>query len=131
MRAERIARELALVREPYGEVEHDDALTWFVIPRFPLPAGWNSNTTALLVLLPPGYPTTPPDNFYTDDDLKLASGALPGNTSNATPRAGERWLMFSFHVYDEHQWKANNDITRGHTLLDYLDGVEARLEEAS
>ena len=131
MRAERIAQELALVRARYGDVDHDPELTWFVIRKFPMPPGWSTDVTRLLILLPAGYPTTPPDNFYTHIDLRLANGGVAGNSSDANPLPDEPCLMFSFHVEDEHQWQANDDLTRGHTLLDYLDGVEARLQEAS
>lgn len=131
MRSQRIREELALLEKRYGLLEHDDNLTWFVVPRFPLLAGWNATETRVMVLLPPGYPTTPPDNFYTDSELRLANGGSPGNTSNATPVGGDAWLMFSFHVLDDQQWKPHEDVTRGHNLLDYLDGVAGRLAEAS
>ena len=77
---DRLDRELALLRTRYGPLKELDE-TGLVIERFPLPSGWNLSTTRLLLLLPAGYPTTPPDNFYTDPDLRLATGAEPANTS--------------------------------------------------
>lgn len=122
---DRIKREVALVQSTYGEVDVDADLRWFVIRRWPLVAGWSKQSTRLLVLVPPGYVVTAPDNFFTDSDLRLAGGAMPGNAS-ATQHAGEPWLQFSYHL-EAGEWQPE----RGHNLLTFLAGVTRRLQETS
>lgn len=122
---DRIKREVALVQSAYGEVEVDPDLSWFVIRRWLLVAGWSKQATRLLVLIPPGYAITAPDNFYTDADLRLAGGATPGNTSPAQ-QAGEPWLQFSYHL-EHDEWQPE----QGHNLLTFLAGVARRLRETS
>lgn len=127
-RDERIHAELELVVLTYGELEIDPALNWFVVKRFPLPQGWNSSQTSVLVLIPSGYPTTPPDNFYTDGELRLADGRPPGSTTANQHQADRIWLMFSYHV-EPSDWSPSPRIVEGHNLLTFLAGVDGRLKE--
>ncbi len=46
----------------------------------PLPAGWNRTETTVQFVLPPAFPSAQPDCFYTDTDLRLASGSQLGNS---------------------------------------------------
>jgi len=124
---ERRRSEMDLIRERYGEVEVAPDLTWILIRRFLLPEGWTKTQTELLVPVPPGYPTTPPDNFYTDNDLKLASGATIGNSSENAPVNGRVMRQFSFHI--EADWRPHVDLLQGHNLLTFLLGVESRMKE--
>jgi hypothetical protein len=126
---ERIRKELELVERRHGPLEVDEDLRWLVVKEFPLPRGWNREATWVVILAPPGYPTTPPDNFYTDPELRLANGASPSNTSGIQEHAGRRCLMFSYHV-ESGDWKPHADIESGHNLLTYLEGVAKRLSEA-
>src|ERR1051326_7605539 len=111
---DRIKRELALVKSAYGEVDVDADLRWFVIRRWLLVAGWNKQHTRLLVVIPPGYPVTAPDNFFTDQDLPLDGDAMPGNASVAQ-QAGESWLQFSYHL-EGGEWQPE----KGHDFLTFL-----------
>jgi hypothetical protein len=124
--SERIKRELALVAVAYGDLEVDQDLRWFVVKRWPLIPGWNKQCTRVLILLPPGYAVTPPDNFYTDADLAVKGGAQPGSTSAAQPINGQPWLQFSYHI-EASDWQPEN----GHNLLTFLGGVDRRLREAN
>lgn len=126
---QRLERELAFVRQRYGEVEIGPSLDWFLIKRWPLDSAWAKGETQILVLLPGGYPTTPPDNFYADPDLRLADGSAPGNTSPVSI-LGAQWLQFSFHV-ESGDWQPHADPERGHNLLTFLQGVARRLTEGS
>lgn len=90
--------------------------------------GWNQSETQVLVLIPSGYPTIPPDNFYTDDELRVADGRQPGSTTANQGQAGRMWLMFSYHV-EPSDWTASAEIVEGHNLLTFLDGVAGRLME--
>jgi hypothetical protein len=124
--SERIKRELALVQAAYGEIEVDADLRWFVIRHWELVAGWNKQHTRLLVLIPPGYPITAPDNFFTEPDLAVKGGGAPGSTSGPVQQAGQSWLQFSYHL-EGGEWRPE----QGHNLLTFLAGVARRLREVS
>ena len=128
---DRRERELELVEAQFGELERATDLSWFVIKRLPLPSGWSHAATAILILLPPGYPETPPDNFYTEPDLTLAGGAEPGNASGTLDLGGQRWRQFSWHFEDTNEWRPHAEIERGHNLLTFVLGVQQRLAEVS
>ena len=123
-------RELELLRQKYGEVDADPDVTWIRILSFPLPAGWSKQLCQLIVTVPPGYPITPPDNFYLEQGVTLASGAQPGNSSPGQQLNGSTWTIFSYHV-EAGTWRPNADIGRGHNLITYVEGIEARLREAT
>lgn len=124
---ERRKKELDLVIRVADEVEIDPSLNWFIIKQYPLGNGWNKPEISVLILIPSGYPTTPPDNFYTDPDLRLAQGAQP---NRATPcvQIGKQWLQFSYHV-EKGDWQPHAEVSKGHNLLTFLDGVKQRLTE--
>lgn len=127
---ERRLRELELVRGRYGEVVTDSEVTWVEVARFPIPAGWTANVGRVVILIPPGYPLTPPDNFYLDDTIALENGGIVGNASPSQPLRGETWRLFSYHV-EPNTWRPSAEAEQGHNLLTYLAGVEGRLMEAS
>lgn len=96
----------------------------------PLPDGWNKNATDVLIILGPGYPNTPPDNFYVPTGLQLANGSNPGNFSpNAFSHEGKSWDMFSWH--HESGWAPAADIGGGSNLLTFMLEVERRLGEVN
>ncbi len=120
-------RELELVAAEYGELDHGPDLDWVIMRRWRLPPGWNKEETRLLVVIPPGYPVTPPDNFYTDADLRLSDGRQPASTSQAA-QLGESWLQFSYHL-ESGDWRPQANLLDGDNLLTFLVGVAARLAE--
>ena len=126
----RLEAELNLVRQKYGNIEVPQGGEWFIVKQWTLPPGWHKPSIRVLVLLPPGYPPSPPDNFYTDNDVRLANGGPPASTSANQVKAGQQWLQFSYHV-DPAMWRPHADVRRGHNLLTYLDGVGGRLIEAN
>ena len=126
---EEVAQELASVERQDGELRVDPDSAWMIVERYPLPPGWNKPTTKILILIPPGYPTTPPDNFYTDDDLRLADGSQAGSTSLGQAHAGEPWQQFSYHVQPG-EWRPQADWRRGDNLMTYMAAVGRRLSEA-
>lgn len=123
-------QEIELLRKRYGSLEHGPNLEWILFKEFPLPAGWNRTTTPLLVLIPPGYPMTPPDNFYVPTGVRLASGAIPSNYSEGPSHLGREWGQFSLHAQKEH-WKPTADLLDGDNLLTFMLVVECRLQEAN
>jgi hypothetical protein len=116
-----------------GNPETPDDYSWFVIRHYPLPDGWNKTTTQILILLPPGYPETPPDNFYTDLDLRLAGEGdrrAEGGTDGPSHQ-GRQWQQFSWHFVEPAEWQPQAEIERGHNLLTFMNGVVQRLSELS
>lgn len=127
---ERRQREIELIQAAYGELDLGPDLDWLLIKQWPLPAGWNKKSTEVLVLIPPGYPVTPPDSFYTEPDLCLAGGGQPGNTAQGHSVNGRSWRWFSYHV-EAGDWRPHADLLQGHNLLTFLEGVRRRLSEVS
>lgn len=124
---DRLAKEFELLQQVYGATEAAADRSWVVIESFPLPTGWSRESTPLLILVPAGYPLTAPDNFYTADDLKLASGIEPGSSSPGQSHVGRTWKMFSWHV--DGSWSAGADEKRGDNLLTFLLKCRDRLED--
>lgn len=127
---ERRKEEVDLLGKKYGEVEQGPNLDWVLFKAFPVPPGWSVASTELLVMIPPGYPFTPPDNFYVPVGFRLASGATPGNYSEGTTQVGRQWGQFSFHI-QAGDWQASPEVLDGHNLLTFMLQVEKRLREAS
>ncbi len=127
---DRRKREIDLIARQFGEIEVGPGLDWVLIRRRPLVPGWNKGETTVLVLIPPGYPVTPPDNFYADPDLRLANGQLPGNASPNQTVLGRPWLQFSYHV-EGGDWRPHADVLQGHNLMTFLAGVVLRLAEVN
>lgn len=125
--SERLESEIDTLRQRYGELEVGPEHAWVVIKRFALPAGWSHPETALLVLIPPGYPVTPPDSFYVDNELRLAGGGEPGNAPAGQAQLGRLWRMFSWHLDDA--WSPDPDPRHPDNLLTFLAVAEARLSE--
>ena len=128
MTLERREREFELLKQKYGELEHGENLDWVQFKRFPMPPGWNREATELLVVIPPGYPATPPDNFFVRDGLRTAGGAAPGNYSEGQSVLGGTWAQFSYHAKE---WNPAPDPNVGDSILTFMIGVEARLREGN
>lgn len=128
MATERLRRELELLRKRYPRIEHGADLDWFRIGDYPLPPGWDRGSTDILVLVPPGYPATAPDNFFVTPGLRTASGAPAGNYSENQPVLGETWAQFSFHADG---WSPADDPLEGDSLATFMFAVEQRLGEAN
>jgi len=123
-------QEFNLIKKQHGAVEFDDSLSWLILKKWPLSKGWNKPSTEVLLLVPPGYPATPPDNFYADSDLRLANGGQPGNTTPNHQHQNKPWLQFSYHV-EKADWQPHAEILQGHNLSTFLEGVTLRLGEVS
>lgn len=90
------------------------------VPGLVLPAGWSLPSTTVRWVLSSGYPAAQPDCFYTDTELRLASGAMPVN-SGIQKLQGRQLLWFSWHVQG---WRPGRD-----DLLSYLRFIEIRLAD--
>jgi hypothetical protein len=118
-----IEAQFATVRARYPEASmaaEADGSQLVHMPSVPLPAGWSAPSSGIWFVLPPGYPTVRPDCFYADADLRLASGADPGNSSmQAIGGQARRW--FSWHLTS---WDETRD-----GLMQYVRFIERRLAE--
>lgn len=123
-------QEIELLRKKYGQLEYGPNLDWILFKEFQLPAGWNRTSTPLLILIPPGYPVTPPDNFYVPIGFRLSSGVMPSNYNESQSHLGQQWGQFSFHPKTE-DWKPASDILDGDNLLTFMLAVERRLKEVN
>jgi len=129
MTLERRGFEIDLLRKGYGEVEHGENVDWILFKSFQLPPGWNRENTDLLIIIPPGYPVTPPDNFFVRNGLRIiADGAerVPSNYSENQTVLGGSWAQFSFHAQ---VWNPAPDSLEGDNLLTFVLAVERRLQE--
>ena len=126
MTLDRRRQEIELLRRRYGELENGENLDWVLFKSFPLPVGLNSDSTELLVLIPAGYPITPPDNFYVRNGLRTTSGGSLSNYSENQSILGGSWAQFSFHAKE---WSPSSNSGEGDSLITFMFAVEGRLKE--
>ena len=120
-------KEIELLRKQYGVVEYGPNLEWILFKEFRLPVGWNKEIIELLVNISPGYPTTPPDNFYVVAGLRFANGTQPNAYSEPVPHLGRQWGQFSYHIDGE--WRPALNLLEGDNLLSFMLKVLERLRE--
>lgn len=79
-----------------------------VFKNYPLPAGrYDAERADVLVVLPPGYPDTPPDMFFTDPWLKLTeTGQYADRAATEFKFADRRWQRWSRH---NNEWRVGID----------------------
>lgn len=114
---------LNYVKESYKEVKVtlDSSGQIFVqVCGRPLPPGWNKQKTDILVCLPQGFPTSKPNGFEADMDLKLANGSPPQGSSVININ-GNQWLHF---CWQPQYWDNTKE-----TIWRYLKFTETRFEE--
>ncbi len=119
-----LGRQLAVVQERYPGAcfsASPEGHRLLIVPGVPAAAGWSCPAADVLVLIPAGYPHVPPDSFYTEAGLRLASGAEPGS-SCVQPVLGGVYRWFSWHLCG---WDPS-----GGTLDRYVRFCESRLKEA-
>lgn len=122
-------QEIDLLRSKYGELEVGPNYDYVLFKQFKLPEGWASDYTELLVIVPSGYPITPPDNFYVPQGFRLNTGAQPSNYSEGQNHLGRQWGAFSVHIRTE-TWSPSSDLLNGSNLLTFIiTVVEKRLNE--
>jgi Prokaryotic E2 family E len=118
-----LTNQLAAVadRYPGARVEDwPDGQRVLVVPGVPLGDGWSLESVDLRVLVPVGFPHVPPDCFYADANLSLASGCEPAN-SQVQPIFDGSYRWFSWHLGNWNPASA--------TLDQYLRFCERRLRE--
>jgi Prokaryotic E2 family E len=108
-------------RYPQAHVEPSpDGQRVLVVPEVPVAEGWNLPAVTVRVLVPMGYPQVNLDCFYAEQQLALASGAAPTNSS-IQPILGGQYRWFSWHLGN---WDAGNA-----SLDQYVRFCERRLKD--
>jgi hypothetical protein len=123
---ERVQQEINLLKEEYPGLQYGQGLDWVLLPQYVLPLLYNIEQTPLLWLIPPGYPQTGPDDFFTDGDLRLKNGINPpsfnlgpNSSSGVAPIPGN-WGWFSWHPEN---WLPATTIEKGDNLFTFLRSV--------
>lgn len=94
------------------EVERAAGFICVVIRNFPLPAGYNPQTTDLLLRLPPNFPMACPDMFWTFPHVRLANGAYPKAADVFDVQfQGRQWQRWSRHP-EASCWRPGTDNLR-------------------
>jgi len=126
---ERILQEIEILQKQYGELEYDPNGSWIVFKKFKLPPGWYRDETELLVNIPSGYPSTPPNNFYVPVGFKLANGKPINAYTESQTFLNKQWGQFSYHIDGE--WNPSKNILEGDNLVSFMLKVNERLKEAN
>jgi hypothetical protein len=79
-----------------------------VLLSFELPRGFDHSHSDLLLRLSPGYPDVPPDMWWFDPPVKLASGATIPATEVRETHLGRTWQRWSRH-FAQGQWRSGVD----------------------
>lgn len=100
-----------------------DGTSLVALPAVPLPPGWSATTTAVWFVLPVGYPAAQPDCFWTDPELRLVNGTVPGNAgAQVVPIVQVPALWFSWHLS---AWRPSHD-----SVTTYARFISRRFDDA-
>ena len=96
-----------------------------VLRGFPLPTRlFDAETADILIVLPSGYPDTPPDMFFTIPWLELKSGGgYPRRADSSFAFGGKNWQRWSRH---NNEWRLGTD-----GIWTMLKRVETALQKAA
>lgn len=106
-------KEVTVTFDPSGQI-------FIQVHGISLPHGWNKQKTDILVCLPQGFPTSKPNGFEADIDLKLGNGNPPQGGSPINVN-GNQWLHF---CWQPQQWDHSKE-----TIWRYLKFAESRFKE--
>jgi hypothetical protein len=98
------------------EMRVEAGMTCVVLPGWSLPAGYDRQSVDLLVRLPAGYPDLPPDMWWFDPPVRLATGATVPATEATEQHLGRTWQRWSRH-FQPGQWKSGIDGLESFTAL--------------
>lgn len=112
----RLATDLAAVAAVLP-IEASRDGRWMLSRYFPLPRGFNSTTTRLLLPIPQLYPQAPPCAVYLSPDVRLHDRPLPNLYPDRGPTREWAWLC----MYPQ-SWDPCRD-----SLVRFLDLVRTEL----
>ena len=88
-----------------------------LIEDFPVPEGFDRQTSTLMILLPSGYPGSALDMFYLDPPLARGDGAYIGQLASES-HFGRSWQRWSRH----YGWEPGVD-----SLVSHVEYVKRQL----
>jgi hypothetical protein len=130
LRKSRLAAEVQLLAQRYGEVAFDRSDgAWVYVANLPLPPGWSQKEVEILIDIPygnPGYPRVAPQWFWTASDLRTSAGKSIVHFFTQAGAHADRdylekgWGHFCIHLSD---WRpaSGRNLRQGHSLVSYLD----------
>jgi Prokaryotic E2 family E len=71
------------------------------VPSVKLPDQYRENICTVLFVVPPGFPATCPDHFFTDIEVRCKDGKMPHNTNIGN---GEYLAQLGFPQWRHCQW---------------------------
>lgn len=77
-----------------------------IIKGYQLPAAYAPESCDLLLRLPPGYPNSNPDMFWTTPGVHLRNGGVPLAAQVVETHNGRNWQRWSRH---NQAWRAGID----------------------
>lgn len=80
-----------------------------VVKNWQFPAAYNPRVADVLIRIPPGYPLTQLDMFWTIPDIKSTNGAWPQASAEHETYNGRVWQRWSRHTQE---WRAGIDNLR-------------------
>lgn len=94
-----------------------------VINNFQFPSQHYSPDKAdLLIKIPPGYPNTPLDMFWTNPEVKLVNGQVPQKTESREEHHGKTWQRWSRHYVTP--WRPGID-----SLRSFVQSIHVELQK--
>jgi len=87
-----------------------------VLPKWPLPPGYDRPDADLLIRIPTGYPDLPPDMWWFDPPARLANGSNPPAADSTEQHLGRNWQRWSRH-FQAGQWKSGVDGLESYVAL--------------
>jgi hypothetical protein len=112
-------------RVPDHAISNEAGMICILLPRFPLPAGFDQPAADLLLRLAPGYPDVPPDMWWFDPPIRRTDGAEIPATQAQERHLGRQWQRWSRHL-NPGQWRSGTDC-----LESYLALVRKELQAAA
>ena len=106
-------------------VTSEAGMTCVVFPNWSLPPGFDRPAADLLLRLSTGYPDVPPDMWWFDPAVRLASGAALPATEVLEQHVGRTWQRWSRH-FNGGQWQSGID-----GLESYLALIRQDLERSA
>jgi hypothetical protein len=132
----RIEQELALLREHYADLEHQEhgGEDWFRLLTYPFPDGWqlaSASITSASVVFRVGiaYPAGEPYGFYAPAGINFSGNAPTNPGSGANPPFDGAWQHFSWAP--DGSWAPTADVRRGSNLLTWARSFGQRLREGA
>jgi len=109
--------EVTELRKEGREIEmlERDGLVYLIFTRYPVPSGYSTRRTNLLIKVPLSYPNGKLDMFWTGEDLRLVGGGMPRQTT-FEQILGKQWMRFSWHPS---KWNPGSDNLR--TFLEFVN----------